>query len=108
MQSKRGGKRVGAGRPKGTGKYGVSTKVCRVPSDVANFESIDRLLKSVSLFEETQEILLSIQYIQERFALELDLAKEHSSTGTYPRTWDKARKILEELKKELSDLPIII
>lgn len=28
-----GGKRMGAGRPKGTGQYGVATKVMRIPED---------------------------------------------------------------------------
>lgn len=32
----RGGKRTGAGRPKGSGKYRESTKLARVPHSVAN------------------------------------------------------------------------
>jgi DNA polymerase V len=40
----RGGKRVGAGRPKGSGKYGEPTKAMRVPQSLA--DQLDPILKN--------------------------------------------------------------
>lgn len=45
----RGGKRLGAGRPKGSGKYGEQTKAVRLPVSIA-----DRILESLQAVQEAQ------------------------------------------------------
>ena len=43
-----GGKRTGAGRPKGTGQYGTATKVMRVPE--SKVEDVKAFLAITSLY----------------------------------------------------------
>lgn len=44
MATLRGGKRNGAGRPAGSGKYGIPTKAIRIPVNYLN--SVDDLIKN--------------------------------------------------------------
>jgi DNA polymerase V len=46
----RGGKRLGAGRPKGSGKYGEETKAVRLPVSIA-----DRILASLQAAQDAQD-----------------------------------------------------
>jgi DNA polymerase V len=46
----RGGKRLGAGRPKGSGKYGEETKAVRLPVSIA-----DRILASLQAVQDAQD-----------------------------------------------------
>ncbi len=52
---KQGGKRAGAGRPVGTGKYGSPTKIIRIPKDMEKqiFEFISGGSQSVRYFSST-------------------------------------------------------
>jgi DNA polymerase V len=47
----RGGKRLGAGRPKGSGKYGEETKAVRLPVSIA-----DRILASLQAAQDAQDV----------------------------------------------------
>lgn len=93
-KSNRGGKRAGAGRPKGSGSKfpGVECKSAHIPVDIA--DNIDMF---ISVFE-------SIADIELRFESELHTSKIDSKTGDFPRTWDKARRLLAELQFEVAKL----
>jgi hypothetical protein len=86
-----GGKRKGAGRPR---KYETKTKVARIPINC----KVDALLSTKK----------DLQSILESWEIQINTAKIDSKTGTYPRTFDKAIKLIEELKKEILNLPIIV
>ena len=54
----RGGKREGAGRPKGTGRFGEPTKPLRVP--VSDFDKgYAKILRINQLFKKTPQKILS-------------------------------------------------
>lgn len=92
-KSSRGGVRYGAGRPKnskGTGKWGgEKTVAIRIPEKIA---------KNINTLSEAYD---SLKLLSEYFHLEAEKAKSESKTSTYPRTWDKAIKLLQEIDEIL-------
>ena len=95
----RGGARKGAGtkspekggRKKGSGKWGdEETVVKRVPISVA---------KKIEALHEALETIETIIKLREA---EAQRAKEESITKKFPRTYDKARELIKELKEELN------
>ena len=85
VNKKRGGKRLGAGRKPGYGKYGVATKTVRVPVELAP--------KIPQIFEQHEQIKEVIALWQEQITPKRE--------GT-PR-WKYVQKLLGELQEVLSD-----
>lgn len=96
----RGGSRPGAGRPKnsyGTGKWGgQETVAVRIPKKLAD---------NVETFSDVYDSLVSLSSF---FKLQAEKAKHESKTCDYPRTWDKAIKLLAEIDELLQQENIII
>ncbi|MCC5624053.1 hypothetical protein [Nostoc sp. CHAB 5715] len=82
----RGGARPGAGRKK---KYGEATKLERVP---ASWSPDD-----VAAAVRGREIVNQLTVLVESWQQQAAAAARESKTGHYPRTYDKALKLLSEL-----------
>ena len=80
----RGGARAGAGRKQ---KFNQQTKLARVPVSW----SAEDVTAAVSLIGELRRLI-------EEWQQQATEAARESKTGTYPRTYDKALKLLSELK----------
>lgn len=95
-----GGARRGAGRPKnskGTGKWGgQETVAVRIPKSFA--ENV----------ETRAEAFDALALLSKYFHSEAEIAKAQSRTENYPRTWDKALKLLAEIDDILSSEPQIL
>lgn len=86
-----GGKREGAGRKPGSGKWGEEkTTIARIPISIA------------SNAEKIYEAMQTIEGIINAWEWETENAKNLSITGKIPRTYDKAKELLRELKEELN------
>lgn len=79
----RGGARKGAGRKK---KFGQDTKLARVPIN----SSPEDVKVAIDLVEQ-------LRLLVEEWERQAQEAASQSKTGTYPRTYDKALKLLAEL-----------
>lgn len=96
----RGGSRPGASRPNnsaGTGKWrGEKTVAVRIP---------ERIAKNITNLSEAYE---SISSLSKFFHSEAEKASQQSKTNTYPRTWDKALKLLQEIDEILQSEPYVV
>ncbi|MDF5732797.1 MAG: hypothetical protein PUP92_33600 [Rhizonema sp. PD38] len=92
-KSSRGGAKSGAGRSensKETGKWsGEKTVAIRIPEKIA---------KNINTLSEAYD---SLKILLEYFHSEVEKAKSESRTSTYPRTWNKAIKLLQEIDEIL-------
>ena len=105
-KSGRGGARKGAGKPKGTkgggrppgsGKWaGQETTIARIPVTAA--QNIEDLISS-------QE---QLDGILKAWKAQCENAKRDSSTGKFPRTYDKVLQLIQELNEEVNKLPFIM
>lgn len=82
----RGGAREGAGRKQ---KYGEPTKLRRVPASFTA-EDVEAAIKA-------RDIITQLTTLVQQWQEQATEAIQESKTGKYPRTYDKALKLLTEL-----------